>query len=170
MALFDILNKKKKEILQTSKRDPLDDASFDRPIAKTSRRINKDMIVDLLRVMKSHDLRGSIAIFSNTTDNINLGTGIMINKGYISKKIISYLHEVKLRNIDDAMKAIRSGKPDDYGFHAIDDKTATRLNVPADVVLYGIESKINREHGMVLIFHKSVQDREELRTKISTVL
>ena len=170
MALLDILNKKKKELMSGSKRDPSDDASANRPIAKTGRRVNKDMFVDLLRVMKSHDLRGAIAIISNTTDNINLSTGIMINKGYISKKIIAYLHEMKLRHVDDALRTIRSGKPDDFGFHTIDDKTAGLINVPADVILYGIESTINKDHGLVLVFHKSVQDREELRAKISTVL
>ena len=170
MALLDILNKKKKELLNQSTRNPSDDASADRPIAKTDRRINKDMFVDLLRVMKAHDLRGAIAIFSNTTDNINLATGIMINKGYISKKIISYMHEMKLRHVDDALRTIRSGKPDDFGFHAIDDKTAGLLNVPTDVVLYGVESKINKDHGLVLVFAKSVQGREELRSKIATVL
>jgi len=170
MALLDILNKKKKGLLKSSSRDPLDDASAGRPFAKTASRINKDLFVELLRVMKTHDLRASIAIFANTTDNINLSTGIMINKGYVSKKIVSYMQEMKLKNVDDALRVIRSSQADDFGFHAIDDKTAGQLNVPADVVLYGIESKINKEHGIVLVFHKSIQDREELRAKISAAL
>lgn len=170
MALLDIVKKKKKDLLNKSKRDPADDASADRPFAKTERRMNKDMFVDLLRVMKTHDLRGAIAIFSNTTDNINLATGIMINKGYISKKIISYMQEMKLRNVDEALRYVRSDKPDDFGFHTPNDKTAGLLNVPADVMLYGVESKINRDHGLILVFHKSVQNREELRSKISQVL
>ena len=170
MALLDILNKKKNKLLKSSSRDPSDDASADRPFAKTDRRINKDMFVEVLRVMKAHDLRGAIAIISNTTDNINLATGIMINKGYVTKKIISYLQEIKLRHVDDALKIIRKGQADDFGFHTINDKTAGMLNVPADVILYGIESKIKREYGMVLVFKNTVQNRKELRDKISSVL
>lgn len=178
MGLFGKFGKKKAERAYFDKRKGEDDpdnhsSKKEKPLGSLvaiKRRINKDLFVEVLRAMKSHDLGATVAVFANTTDNINKGTGVMINKGSMPQKIVTYLQETKLEHIEDALQHMNSEKPDKNGFYFVEDKLAAKLNVPANVMLYGIQYGTKGDFGMVLVFKKILKKPKDFIDKLNKTL
>ncbi len=141
-----------------------------RSLPTCDRRINKDLFVELLKIMKTHDAKSTISIIANTTDGVSKATGNMINKGFLPRKIVAYLQQINMHHVDDALSFAKSSTPDEYDFYVVDDKTAARLNLPLGVVLYPLENRMNRHFGMVLVFKKALKNRKKLRIAISKVI
>jgi hypothetical protein len=171
MALFDRFIKNKKAesryFDQRKTEEPeVTAAATPSHLCLANRRLDKGLIVDLLRLAKKHDVRGTVAIYANTTSGIKKETGIMINKGIVSQKIVAYLQETRLQQIEEGLKIARDRIPDDDGFITIDDQMAQRMNLPSGVVVFPVFSRIRTELGMMLIMRKSVENRRELAKQI----
>ncbi|MCP4755663.1 MAG: hypothetical protein GY866_32770 [Proteobacteria bacterium] len=175
MALFGIFSKVKKSaerkyFEQRKMEDEPEGGRSDEKIPGwihlSDRIINKDLYVGLFRLMKQHDANATISIFANTTDTIRKETGIMINKGQMPIKIISYLQNTRLNHLDTAFKMVKQNPPDGAGFFLIEDRVAAKLNLPANVLIYPILHKTKSEFGMILVFKKTLKDRGELAKKI----
>ncbi len=134
------------------------------------RMIKKDLIAELLKLMKSHDVSSSIVVLANTVDNALHKPGIMINKGYIPKKIVSYLQNISIREIEEALKIVKSSDPDENGFYQIDEQTATKLNLPLGCMLLGIMHHIKKEFGVVLVLKQNLKDREKFVKKVKKII
>lgn len=139
-------------------------------LVRSEKKLDKGLFIDLLRVMKSHDLKASVGVFSNTTDNFKKETGLVINKGIVSKKIVAYLHEMRLSHIERALDFVKSREPDLDGFYSIDDQLAGKFNIPSDCVIYPIFSSSRAELGVILVARKSMGDLAQLVGKIKKLI
>lgn len=132
--------------------------------------INKGLLADLFKIMRSHDVAGSVAILANTTDNSVRQAGMMINKGYIPKKIVTYLQNIGIYEIEDALKIVKTNDPDQNGFYPIDERTAARLNLPLGCMLYGAIHHIKKEFGLIMVLKTSLKDKKEFAKKVQKTL
>ncbi len=139
-------------------------------LAQSGKKLDKGLFIDLLRTMKTHDLKASVGVFSNTTDNFKKEAGLVINKGIVPKKIVAYLHEMRLNHIEKALSHVKAIEPDTDGFYSIDDKLAGNLNLPADVVIYPIFSSSKIEMGVILVARCAIGDRKKLVGKIKKTI
>ena len=136
----------------------------------SDRMINKDLMTELLKTMKNHDVSSSIVVLANTIDNTVRKAGIMINKGYIPKKIVAYLKNISIAEIEEAIKIVKTEDPDQNGFYSIDEQTATRLNLPLGCMLLGILHHMKREFGLVLVLKENLKDRQEFVDKVKKII
>jgi len=136
----------------------------------SNQRLDKDLFVDIFRLMKSHDLESTIGVFANSVDNIEKRTGIMINKGIISQKIVAYLQQTRLYNIEEALRMVKANPPNVDSFYQINDRQATNMNMPADVLLYPVFSRLNNNLGMVLVFKKTLTKKIKFINKLEKVI
>ncbi|MFH2131442.1 MAG: hypothetical protein ABIK68_13790 [bacterium] len=174
MSIFDRFTKGKKAesaYFEQKKGSPNDsggsrEESLPGHLPRSGKKLDKALISGLLRTLKSHDLKASIGVFSNTTDSFKKETGLMINKGIVSKKIIAYLQEMRMSNIEAALSHVRSTEPDVEGFYTIDDRLAGKLNLPADVVIFPVFSSTNADLGLILVARKGIPDKAKLAGKI----
>jgi hypothetical protein len=170
MALFDKLIKNKKaetRYFDQRKADgPEGMPAIPSHLCLSNRKFNKDLFIELLRTLKKHDLKGTVAIYANTTNETGKATGIMINKGIVSQKIVAYLQETRLQHIEEGLKIVREGTPDEDGFFTIEDQQAKRMNLPSGVVVFPIISRTRTEFGLLLIVKKSVEKRRDLVKRI----
>lgn len=143
---------------------------FPKYIPLCNKKIGKDLFVELFRLMKSHDIKATIGIFANSVDNIEKRTGIMINKGIVSQKIAAYLQQTRLRHIEEALQTVKANPPNSNRFYLIDDRQATNMNMPADVLLYPIFSRSNNSLGMILVFRKTLGKKSKLINKIEKII
>jgi len=135
-------------------------------LARTEKKLTKDLFIDLLRLMKSHDLKASVGVFANTTDNLKKETGLVINKGVVPKKIVSYLQEMRMTHIEQTLKYVRETEPDRDGFYSIDDRLAARLNLPADVMIFPVFSATRTDLGLFLVARQGAADLPRLTAKL----
>lgn len=140
--------------------------SLPQHLLRSGKKIDKGLISSLLRTMKAHDPQASIGVFSNTTDNFKKETGLMINKGILSKKIVAYLHEMRMQNIEAALTYVKTTQPDAEGFFIPDDRLAGRLNLPTDVVIFPVFSGTRANLGLIVVAKKSIGDRSQLVSKL----
>lgn len=136
----------------------------------SERRITKDLLVDLMRVMKSHDTRGTVAILSNSIDNVSKETGIMLNKGIMPQKIIAYLQDIRLANINAAIELFKKSKPNFEGCYFFESPVAAKLNLPAGVVVYPIFGVKRPDLVMMMVFKKSVENKKELIKQLNKTI
>ena len=144
-----------------SQQQPLSEKNF-----VSDRLINKDLLAELLKTMRSHDNSATVVVLANTTDNATRRPGIMINKGYVPKKIVSYLQKIKMNEIEAAIKLVQSGEPDANGFHPVDERMATNLNLPLGCMILGIFHRMKREFGVILVLKTNLKDKKKFVTKI----
>ena len=135
-------------------------------LLRSEKKIDLGLISGLLRTLKSHDLKACVGVFSNTTDNFKKETGLMINKGVVSKKIASYLQEMRMQHIEKALSYIKTTEPDADGFFALEDRLAGSLNLPTDVVIFPVFSGTRTNLGLFLVANKSIGNRSQLAGKI----
>lgn len=128
--------------------------------------INKDLIADVFKLLRNHDGKAAVALFSNTTDNTLRQTARMINKGYVPQKIVGYLQNVSIREIERAMQITRDQQPDSDGFLPIDEQTAARLNLPLGCMILGIVHHLKKDFGMILVMKTSMKDKAEFKKKL----
>ena len=74
----------------------------------SNRKIDKDLLTELFKTMRNHDVHSSVVILANTLDTVSRRAGIMINKGYIPKRIVTDLQNIGLRHIEDALKLVKT--------------------------------------------------------------
>lgn len=171
MALFKMFNKKVRAEDKYFSQRKGDEKREDEPAVLEKylicrRMINKDLMVELLKTLKNHDTSSTVAVLANTTDNKQQYAAIMLNKGYMPKKIVSYLQGIRIYEIQDAIKIVKTRDPDPDGFYQIDEGTAAKLNIPKNCMLCGMIHHIKREFGVVLVLKNSTKDKAELMKKI----
>ncbi len=173
MALFNLFNKSLKGENQYFKQRNMEspgEVKKEEPYLVSDRKITKDLIATFLKTMRNHDVKSTIAVLSNTTDTTLHQAGVMINKGYIPKKIVSYLQNITIREIESAIKLVKTETPDDSGFFPIDEHTASILNLPLGCMLCGIVHHLKREYGVILVLKASLKDRDEFLKKIKKLI
>lgn len=134
------------------------------------RMINRDLLTQLLKTMRAHDVDASVAVLANTIDNSTRQAGIMINKGYIPKRIVSYLQNINMKNIDDAIKLVKTSQPDSDGFHSTDERTAADLNLPLGCMLLGISHHLRKEFAIVIVMRTGLKNKSEFLEKIRKLI
>ncbi len=135
-------------------------------VMRSEKKLDKVLFLDLLRLMKSHDLRASIGVFSNTVDNFKKETGLVINKGIVPKKIVAYLQEMRMGHIEKALTYTKTTEPDEDGVYSIDDKLAGQFNLPADIIFIPIFSATRATMGVILVASNTIGERAQLVGKI----
>jgi hypothetical protein len=136
----------------------------------SDRMIKKDLISELLKAMKSHDMNASIMVMANTTDNALHKSGIMINKGYMPKKIVSYLQNVSIHEIEQAISIIKKDDPDEDGYYIIDEPTAAKLNLPLGCMILGIIHHMKKEFGVALVLKQNLKDKAKFAKKVKKII
>lgn len=136
----------------------------------SDRLIKKDLIAELLKTMKSHDMNATIVVLANTVDNAARKAGVMINKGYMPKKIVTYLQNITIYEIEDAISIVKKSDPDPDGFYPVDEATASKLNLPLGCMMLGIIHHMKKEFGVVLVMKQNLKDRAGLVKKIKKVI
>lgn len=139
-------------------------------LSQSEKKLDKGLFIDLLRAMKNHDLKASVGVFSNTTDNFKKDTGLVINKGVVPKKIVTYLQDMRMNHIEMALEHVKTTDPDRDGFFSIDDHLAGRLNLPADVVIYPVFSSTRTDMGLILVAGKAIGNLPQLVAKIKKLI
>ena len=172
MAIFDRFTKGKNSVSSYfSKNEETPgqgkkEGSLPSHLLRSGKKIDNGLFVELLRVLKSHDLKGSIGVFSNTKDNFKKDAALMINKGVVSKKIVAYLQDIRIQHIEKALTYVTTTEPDADGFYTIDDRLAGNLNLPADVVVFPVFSGTRANLGLILVASKTIGNRSQLAAKI----
>ncbi len=172
MAFIDRFKKKLKgenryfQARQTEGKEPKKEENY----LVSDRLINKDLLLNLFKEMRKYDVASSVVALSNTLDNSAWHAGIMINKGYMPKKIVSYLQKITLKEIEKALKIARSSIPDKYGFFPVDEQTAAQLNLPLGCMLLGIMHHLKPQFGIVLVAKTSLKNKSEFVTKIRKLI
>lgn len=170
MALFKLFGKKLKgedtyfKQRKGEQRETVEVESV--PYLQSDRLVNKDLLADLLKAMRNHDVSSGVAVLGNTTDSITRHAGIMINKGYIPKKIVSYLQNIRLRQIEDALSLIKNQDPDNDGYYKIDEGTAGHLNLPLGCMIVGIVHKLKKEFGVILVVKTALKGKRDFMNKV----
>ncbi len=177
MALLNLFKKKLKGENQYFERRKSDEQETELEQVKTAvnylvsdRKITKDLLSSCLKTMRSHDVNACVAVLANTIDTVMQQAGIMINKGYIPKKIVSYLQNITIHEIESALKLVKSDSPDDNGFFPIDERTAAQLNLPMGCMLCGIVHHLKKEFGLVLVLKSSLKDKAEFMKKVKDLI
>jgi len=173
MALLNLFGKKSKaedEYFKQRNAASAPNAAQPAKSPVSNRLINKDLISDLFNLIRSHDGKSAITVLANTTDSVRHQAGIMINKGHIPKKIVTYLQDIGLRDIEDTLRYVNSEQPDEDGFFPIDEKKAANLNLPLGCMLYGIRHHIQREFGVILVVKQGFKDRKSFLKKLNKTI
>ncbi|MBU3915760.1 hypothetical protein KKA14_09520 [bacterium] len=161
MALFGKIKKKKSaetEYFKQRKTDSEPNNTQSTETLLSDRLIEKNLFVDLLQQMRTHDVKSTVAVLANTTDNVRHSAAVMINKGYIPKKIVTYLQDIRLKEIEEALKTVNVEKPDQNGFHLVNDRLAAKLNLPLGCMLLGIRHRMQKEFGIILVLKQTLKD------------
>ncbi len=136
----------------------------------SERILNKSLLIELLKLMRNHDVGATVTLLANTIDSTSRKAAIMINKGYIPKRIVTYLQNINMHNIDDAIKLVQSGQSDEEGFVAVDDRTASKLNLPLGCMLLGIFHHLKKEFAVVLVLKTSLKDKQKFVDKVRILI
>ncbi len=174
MALSSLFKKKlkgeNKYFDQRQGEEPEDQGKVTEKYLVSDRMINKDLIAELLKSMKSHDMNAAIVVLANTVDNTTHKAGIMINKGYMPKKIVNYLQNITVYEIEDAIAIVKKSDPDPDGYFQIDEATATKLNLPLGCMMLGVIHHMKREFGVVLVVKQSLKDKTGFVKKVKKII
>jgi hypothetical protein len=176
MAIFDRLTKGKNSVSSyfTQNKETAGEGkqgdSLPSHLLRSGKKIDNGLFVELLRVLKSHDLKASIGVFSNTKDNFKKDAALMINKGVVSKKIVAYLQDMRLQHIEKALTYVQTAEPDTDGFFMLDDRLAGNFNLPADVVVFPVFSGSRANLGLILVATKNIGNRSQLAGKIRKII
>jgi hypothetical protein len=189
MALFNLFGKKLKgenKYFKFRIADQKNETNDDQQVKKTTapaprepqinqkiyseRIINKTLLTELLKLMRNHDINATVTLLANTIDSGSRKAGIMINKGYIPKRIVNYLQNINMRNIEDAIKLIRTGQPDEDGFFRVDESTAANLNLPLGCMLLGIFHHLKQEFAVILVLKTTLKNRQEFVGKVKKLI
>lgn len=127
----------------------------------SNRQINKDLLADLLKAMRLHDISATVVLLANTIDNTTRRAGIMINKGYIPQRIVSYLQNINMRNIEDGIKLVKTVEPDAEGYYPIDQRTAANLNLPLGCMILAVFHRVKTEFAVLLVFKTNLKDKKK---------
>jgi hypothetical protein len=136
----------------------------------SERIINNSLLTELLKLMRNHDVDSTVAVLANTLDTSSRKAAIMINKGYIPKKIVSYLQSINMRNIEDAIKQARKADSSVSGFVVVEDAAAASLNLPLGCMLLGIFHHLKDEFAVVLVAKTGLKDREKFVQKVRNTI
>ncbi|MBU2510902.1 hypothetical protein KJ966_06175 [bacterium] len=173
MALFNLFNKSLKgenQYFQQRKVDSAPEVKKETPYLISDQKLTKDLLANCLKIMRNHDVKATVAVMANTTDTMTHQAGIMINKGYIPKKIVSYLQNITIREIESAIKLVKTELPDEDGFYPIDERTASMLNLPLGCMLCGIIHHLKSEFGIILVLKTNLKEKDEFLKKIKKLI
>ena len=115
-------------------------------------------------------MSSSVVALANTLDNSAWHTGVMINKGYMPKKIVAYLQGITLNEIERAISIVKSAEPDKTGFFPIDEHNAAQLNLPLGCMILGVIHHMKPEFGIVLVAKTSLKDKAKFVAKIQKMI
>jgi hypothetical protein len=136
----------------------------------SNRQINKDLLAELLKAMRLHDISATVVLLANTIDNVSRRAGIMINNGYIPQRIVSYLQNINLRNIEDGIKLVKTVEPDTDGFYPIDERTAANLNLPLGCMILAVFHRVKSEYAALLVFKTTLKDKKKFVEKVKKLI
>ncbi|MCG8335733.1 MAG: hypothetical protein MJE63_14540 [Proteobacteria bacterium] len=187
MALFNLFGKKlkgenkyfKSRVADARQEGDSDEPKADskpKPVSRSESReqfpliseriINKTLLTELLKLMRNYDVQSTVTVLANTLDTNARKAAIMINKGYIPKRIVAYLQNINMRNIEDSIKLARNASAEENGFVSVDERTAANLNLPLGCMLLGIYHHLKDEFAVVLVAKTSLKDKEKFVEKV----
>ncbi len=136
----------------------------------SERVINKTLLTELLKLMRNHDVGSSVTVLANTLDTNTRKAAIMINKGYIPKRVVSYLQNINMRNIEDSIKLARKADAEENGFVPVDERAAATLNLPLGCMLLGILHHLKDEFAVVLVVKTSLKEKQKFVDKVRNTI